>query len=74
VGGGPYKSPVYAWKGLVWNSPRGPGEGFLYKKFFLRACQQVHLWSVIRESYFGLCVGFLAGVCEETRIRRWSWI
>ncbi|EPE24223.1 hypothetical protein GLAREA_08073 [Glarea lozoyensis ATCC 20868] len=41
------RDPVYAGKGLVWNSPRGPGEGFLYKRAFLRALQQVHLWSVI---------------------------
>jgi hypothetical protein len=53
---------VYAGKGLVWHSPRGPGEGYLYKRLFLRACQQVHLWSVVRELIFHR-VGDLQGLC-----------
>ncbi|EHK97396.1 hypothetical protein M7I_6811 [Glarea lozoyensis 74030] len=48
------RDPVYAGKGLVWNSPRGPGEGFLYKRAFLRALQQVHLWSVIPAYNLGM--------------------
>ena len=51
------RHPVYAGTGLVFDSPRGPGEGYLYKRAFLRASQQVHLWSVLRELISRLSVG-----------------